>query len=282
MPNSDEFLKYLEGDGQNRTGKATSYVRALELLSEMIASHPNGFEDCVDLWSVSSVERLQKLYQKVREETRRFSESAWRLPGHPPSYLKDGYCSAALRAYQNFLLEYEHAESLLQLFKDHQGPEGELSAKLNKEIPVSDSLIEQISEMEGLDRVVEARARINQKIFRKILLHIYQNACCVTELDVPAVLRASHIIPWGESRESRMDPRNGLCLSATYDAAFDRRLISFDDDYRLIVSRDITDFYSSETAKRHFHDLSGTQIKLPQKYRPSQEYLAEHRKRGRF
>lgn len=28
--------------------------------------------------------------------------------------------------------------------------------------------------------------------------------------------------------DTRMDPRNGLCLSVTYDAAFDRKLITPD------------------------------------------------------
>lgn len=44
-----------------------------------------------------------------------------------------------------------------------------------------------------------------------------------------------------------MDPRNGLLLSATYDAAFDRNLISLDDYYRLILSKDLEDGYTSES-----------------------------------
>ena len=62
------------------------------------------------------------------------------------------------------------------------------------------------------------------------------NRCCLTGLDLPQLNRASHIIGWAEpkGKQIRMDPRNGLCLSATYDAAFDRKPITFDEDYRLV------------------------------------------------
>ena len=53
------------------------------------------------------------------------------------------------------------------------------------------------------------------------------------------ILRASHISPWAEDEKNRINPENGMCLSATYDAAFDRHLISFDEHYRLVVSKDI-------------------------------------------
>jgi putative restriction endonuclease len=47
-----------------------------------------------------------------------------------------------------------------------------------------------------------------------------------------ALLRASHIIPWAEceSDAERLDVHNGLLLSALWDAAFDKGLISFADD----------------------------------------------------
>jgi predicted restriction endonuclease len=45
------------------------------------------------------------------------------------------------------------------------------------------------------------------------------------------LLRASHIKPWKdcESDEDRLDVHNGLLLSALWDAAFDRGLVTFDD-----------------------------------------------------
>jgi predicted restriction endonuclease len=65
--------------------------------------------------------------------------------------------------------------------------------------------------------------------------------CAVTGLDIPALLRASHIKPWKDSdNRVRLDPYNGLLLSPSYDAAFDSGLISFADDGAVIVSAELT------------------------------------------
>ena len=66
------------------------------------------------------------------------------------------------------------------------------------------------------------KTRRHQSFFRRTILATYQSQCCVTGNPVPELLRASHIIPWSESEELRLKPINGLCLSATFDAAFDR------------------------------------------------------------
>jgi hypothetical protein len=46
-----------------------------------------------------------------------------------------------------------------------------------------------------------------------------------------SLLRASHIIPWSEceSDAQRLDVHNGILLSALWDAAFDRSLVTFDE-----------------------------------------------------
>lgn len=111
-----------------------------------------------------------------------------------------------------------------------------------------------------------------------MLLEIYDSKCCLTGIDVPEVLRASHIIPWAEKKNTRLNPENGLCLSATYDAAFDRHLISFDEEYRLILSPALKENYTSEAFNTHFGAYEGKQITLPARFIPSQEYLQYHRR----
>ena len=91
------------------------------------------------------------------------------------------------------------------------------------------------------------------------------------------VLRASHICPWAEDEKNRLNPDNGLCLSATYDAAFDRHLISFDEHYRLVVSKEIKDHYTDAAARFYFLDREGQTISLPTKFLPSQSLLEKHR-----
>lgn len=73
--------------------------------------------------------------------------------------------------------------------------------------------------------------RIGQNIFRDALLEYWNGRCPLTGITDPALLRASHIVPWAEceSDELRLDVHNGLLLSALWDCAFDSGLISFTD-----------------------------------------------------
>jgi hypothetical protein len=76
--------------------------------------------------------------------------------------------------------------------------------------------------------------RIGQDIFRDRLMDYWQGRCPLTRISDPALLRASHIIPWKDctSDADRLDVHNGLLLSALWDAAFDRGLVTFDDEGR--------------------------------------------------
>ncbi len=70
----------------------------------------------------------------------------------------------------------------------------------------------------------EVAARVNQDFFRSSVLASYHSRCCITGMDVPTLLVASHIKPWSESdpMTERTNPCNGLCLNALHDKAFDR------------------------------------------------------------
>ena len=73
--------------------------------------------------------------------------------------------------------------------------------------------------------------RVGQDIFRDRLMTYWQGRCPLTGITDPALLRASHIIAWKDcaSDADRLDVHNGLLLSALWDAAFDRGLVTFDD-----------------------------------------------------
>jgi hypothetical protein len=81
-----------------------------------------------------------------------------------------------------------------------------------------------------MERIV--RQRIGQDVFRAALMDYWGGRCPLTGIDDPALLRASHIIPWAECETDadRLDVHNGLLLSSLWDAAFDRGLITFDDE----------------------------------------------------
>jgi hypothetical protein len=80
--------------------------------------------------------------------------------------------------------------------------------------------------------------RIGQALFREALLRHWNARCPITGITDLALLRASHIKPWADctTTEERLDPMNGLLLSALWDAAFDRGLVSFSDDGEVLHS----------------------------------------------
>ncbi|MCW7554958.1 HNH endonuclease [Endozoicomonas gorgoniicola] len=276
------YQTYMFASNIEGSGKATSYIRALDLLSQMLMQKPEGFFDCINIWEMSSIDRLEELRLKVLEEQRKGNRSIWNIEGIPRSYLQRGYCSAALKSYQRFLVEHLHEQNLLRSFHQHSGSATDLASRLNQNVTIPAFLQNDYENMVGTDVTRSVTVRSNQNVFRKMILEIYEGSCCITGLDIPAVNRASHIVPWAEDKDNRMNPSNGLCLSATYDAAFDRNLISFDEDYRLILSRDIRDHFASKSVSEYFLKKEGQKIKMPKMYEPNISFLEQHRNKGRF
>lgn len=169
-----------------------------------------------------------------------------------------------------FLVEFKYEQSLLNSLNS-------LSPNTELDLNYPNYLLTDIEKVKGREVIREVKIRTNQNVFRKVILQIYNNTCCVTGLNIPEVNIASHIVPWVEDKEIRLDPSNGLCLSATYDVAFDKHLISLDEDYRIIVSKRIQDFYSSDSANEYFIKKEGLKISLPTSYQPKQSYLEVHR-----
>lgn len=125
--------------------------------------------------------------------------------------------------------------------------------------------------------VVSTKVRLGQSFFRKSVLASYNNRCCITGNPIPELLVASHILPWGKHPEQRLNPRNGLCLAQTQDAAFDKGLVTFDEDYRLVLSPYLRDFLPNEALVRNFLDFEGKRIEMPDKFLPEEGFLLEHR-----
>ena len=79
--------------------------------------------------------------------------------------------------------------------------------------------------------------RVGQGAYRKRIIHRWEYKCAVTGFNKLEILIASHIVPWSKSsNEERLDVHNGILLSPTYDALFDRSLISFDNKGRILLS----------------------------------------------
>lgn len=126
----------------------------------------------------------------------------------------------------------------------------------------------------GLDRPVETTTRVGQGFFRAAVLSAYDQKCCITGLSVPRLLVASHIVPWRHDTVNRVNPRNGLLLSALHDRAFDAGLLTINDNMTVKVSSETQpdEFFSAAVAAYH-----GRPIRMPEKFSPDPDFLAYHR-----
>lgn len=128
----------------------------------------------------------------------------------------------------------------------------------------------------GESRTVVTEQRIKQAFFRRAVLSSYRGRCCMSGLDEPRLLIASHIVPWSQDKRNRLNPRNGLCLSTLHDRAFDQGLIALTDDLGVIVSRELQRS-KNEFIQSIFQPLQGRTIETPERFVPSPEFLGWHR-----
>lgn len=130
--------------------------------------------------------------------------------------------------------------------------------------------------LKGEYKLREVKTRVNQDVFRDIVLANYDSKCAITGIDIAALLRASHIIPWSKNEKERLNPENGICLSALYDCAYDKGYISINKKYEIVLSSEVKKKSKQEYYSKYFADLAGTKIIMPNKYMPNKEFLDYH------
>jgi predicted restriction endonuclease len=124
---------------------------------------------------------------------------------------------------------------------------------------------------ESTERISQIKTRVGQGAYRKSIMHRWHYQCGVTGFDDPRILIASHIVAWKDaSPDERLDVDNGILLSPTYDALFDKHFISFEDNGKIILSDEI-DFQAFQKI-----GISGKE-KLNQIHLGNQAYLERHR-----
>lgn len=122
-----------------------------------------------------------------------------------------------------------------------------------------------------------AKQRRGQHLFRAAVLSSYDYRCCITGVEDTRLLVASHILPWAQNEENRLNPHNGLCLSTLYDRAFDIGLISLTDDFRLLISSQLDDQSANDHIRKSFLDRKNQPVSVPKKFHPSNNFIAWHR-----
>lgn len=134
-----------------------------------------------------------------------------------------------------------------------------------------------LTDFTGETRQAIVQQRIKQNFFRRAVLSSYRDRCCISGVSDKRLLVASHIVPWSDDKANRLNPSNGLCLSAIHDKAFDNHLFTLSDDWCLVLSERIK---SSKDAflREVFWPSEGKQIEMPERFAPDPTFIAKHRR----
>lgn len=76
---------------------------------------------------------------------------------------------------------------------------------------------------------------------------------------------------------NRLNPKNGICLSALYDWAFDSGLITFDRHYQVMLSLRLKDHCSEDYYQKFFESIEGFDLYFAyEDYKPELSFLEYH------
>ena len=135
---------------------------------------------------------------------------------------------------------------------------------------------------EGKTRTASIQVRVNQWKFRKAILANYNARCCISGLNNELLLNASHIAPWSRDTKNRMNPQNGLCLSALHDRAYDIGLITIMPDFKVRVSNKLQLQAEDAFMKQSLLRFNNKRILMPVRYGPDPTLLESHARRFGF
>lgn len=127
----------------------------------------------------------------------------------------------------------------------------------------------------------EEEIYIRSTIFKREIPKIYNYTCCISGMRVEAadnisMVDACHIIPFSESYNDSIT--NGIALCPNLHRAFDRGLISIDEDFKVILNNN---FIEPNRSSYNLKQFEGIKIILPENptFFPSKYSLENHRKR---
>jgi len=145
-------------------------------------------------------------------------------------------------------------------------------------VSLDEDELEELRDFTGETRLALTCQRINQQFFRRAVLSSYRGRCCMSGLSETRLLVASHIVPWSKDKANRLNPSNGLCLSALHDKAFDCGLLTLSDDCRVVLSATLQRS-DDRFAREVLHPLEDRSIELPERFVPDRSLIARHREK---
>jgi predicted restriction endonuclease len=183
-----------------------------------------------------------------------------------------GTSSLDRRIWNEFHTDWERlaveCAHLLQHLEGEQGFRDDLPTTVADEIALTD--------FTGETHPVLVQQRIKQNFFRRAVLSSYRERCCISGVSDAKLLVASHIVSWSTDKANRLNPSNGLCLSAIHDKAFDSHLFALDGDFRIVLSQRIKST-KDKFLRDVFWSVEGKEIELPERFAPNLTFIEKHR-----
>ncbi len=268
------FIDFNTRLSPENSGKADSYARAIKILDEVLP-----YQDVIDLhgqslYDITDSSIIESILRLVNDEVKKMKKQQPNIfdYGKPnqKSYPLKSFCSAALKSLMKYAQYVQNVNEADRIVAQESDPRS-ISTKL---IALFDLT------KEGEDVVSITKRRKGQDYFRHMILANYGGRCALTGIGIPQLLLASHIIPWADTshKKDRLNPCNGICLSALYDNAFDKGLITISpDDYTVCISSALREYESQEYYNQYFGSINGQKMVLPREFQPDCDFLAYHR-----
>lgn len=181
----------------------------------------------------------------------------------------------AVEIYNEFVQNWDEmlfeSEVLLAKYQNKRVEEISLEKEEMREIKM-----EALSGKNGIDVQRLVKTRVNQSLFRKIVLNNYADSCAICGLDIQELVVASHILKWSEHHSQRLNPENGLCLCNIHDKAFETGYIGITGDYRILISKELGNLKEKQTINALFQRHQNQKLNLPDKFYPNPSFLEEH------
>lgn len=268
------FLDFNTRLSPENSGKASSYAQAIKILDEVL-THQNVIDlHGRSLYDVRDTETIEAVLRFVSQEVKKMKRNEPNIfdYGKPNqrSYPLKNFCSSALRSLKQYA-QYEQEVIVADGIVAQERNPRTISTKLIAHFDIT---------KEGEDKISLTKQRKGQDYFRRMILANYGGRCALTGIDIPQLLLASHIIPWSDKthKQERLNPCNGICLSALYDKAFDQGLITISpDDYSVVLSSVLRENETKEYFDKHFGIIIGRKLMMPTEYLPNRDFLAYHK-----
>lgn len=268
------FIEFNTRLSPENSRKATSYAQAIRILDEVLA-HQNVIDlHEQSLYDIPNAAIIEEVLSFVNDEVKKMNNNQQNIfdYGNPDqrSYPLKSFCSAALKSLKKYAIYEQEVKTADTIVAQESNPQS-ISTKLIAHFDIT---------KEGEDKISLTKQRKGQDYFRRMILANYGGRCALTGIDIPQLLLASHIIPWADKshKKERLNPCNGICLSALYDKAFDQGLISISpDDYSVVISSVLRENETKEYFDKHFGIIIGKKLMMPTEYLPNRDFLAYHR-----